>query len=113
MVDIRRVWDQNFQVYGARKVWCQMHRGGKSIARCTVERLMRRLGIEGVRRGKRVSDSSSQPCASGPTLTPTRVLSTGPRPCDLGYTTTTDTARTKVLGGLYPSLDSSWMDTTY
>ncbi len=51
MVDIRRVWDQNFQVYGARKVWRQMCREGKPIARCTVERLMRHMGIEGVRRG--------------------------------------------------------------
>ncbi len=65
MVDIYRVWDRNFQVYGARKIWRQMHRENMPIARCTVERLMGRLGIEGVRRGKRVrttiSDSSS-PC---------------------------------------------------
>jgi len=47
---MRRVRDQNFQVYGARKVWRRMHRGGKPIARCTVERLMRRLGREGVHR---------------------------------------------------------------
>jgi len=52
---MRRVWDQNFQVYGARKVWRQMHRGGKPIARCTVERLMRRLGMEGVHRMETLS----------------------------------------------------------
>jgi len=65
MVDIRRVWDQNFQVYGARKVWRQMCREGKPIARCTVERLMRHMGIEGVRRGKRVRTTipdASRPC---------------------------------------------------
>jgi len=54
MVDIRRIWEQNFRVYGARKVWKQMNREGIAVARCTVERLMRRLGIEGIRRGKRV-----------------------------------------------------------
>ncbi len=53
-VDVYRVWDQNFRVYGARKVWRQMNRESLTIARCTVERLMRRHGIEGVRRGKRV-----------------------------------------------------------
>lgn len=65
MIDIYRVWDQNFQVYGARKIWRQMHRENKPIARCTVERLMRRLGIEGVRRGKRVRTTvpdSSRAC---------------------------------------------------
>src|SRR5690606_41944416 len=54
MVDIQRVWEQNFRVYGARKVWKQRKREGVTLARCAVERLMRRLGIEGVRRGKRV-----------------------------------------------------------
>ncbi len=66
MVDIRRVWDQNFQVYGARKVWRQMHREGKLIARCTVERLMRYMGLEGVRRGKKrvrtTVPDASRPC---------------------------------------------------
>jgi putative transposase len=51
-VNIYRVWEQNFQVYGARKIWWQMNRQGQCIARCTVERLMRDLEIEGVRRGK-------------------------------------------------------------
>ncbi|ETF03007.1 transposase IS401 [Advenella kashmirensis W13003] len=54
MVQIHRVWEQNFRVYGARKVWRQMNREGTRVARCTVERLMRQLGIQGVRRGKRV-----------------------------------------------------------
>ncbi len=50
--EIQRVWDQNFKVYGVRKVWHQMRREGFDVARCTVERLMRELGIQGVVRGK-------------------------------------------------------------
>ena len=50
-VEIRRVWEENFQVYGARKVWRQLQREGHAVARCTVERLMRQLEIQGVRRG--------------------------------------------------------------
>jgi transposase InsO family protein len=49
---IRRVWDDNFQVYGARKVWRQLVREGFVVARCTVERLMRSMGLQGVVRGK-------------------------------------------------------------
>ena len=49
--EIQRVWADNLQVYGARKVWKQMHREGFAIARCTVERLMKDLGIQGVTRG--------------------------------------------------------------
>ena len=50
--EIRRVWDVNYQVYGARKVWRQLQREGLQVARCTVERLMGELGIAGVVRGK-------------------------------------------------------------
>jgi transposase InsO family protein len=50
-VEIKRVWDENQQVYGVRKVWRQLARENIAAARCTVERLMKRLGIEGVRRG--------------------------------------------------------------
>ncbi len=49
---IARVHKDNFGVYGARKVWRQLHREGTRVARCTVERLMRQLGLQGVRRGK-------------------------------------------------------------
>ena len=49
---IERVWQSNLQVYGADKVWHQLNREGIDIARCTVERLMKRLGLAGVRRGK-------------------------------------------------------------
>jgi putative transposase len=49
---IRRVFATNRSVYGARKIWRQLHRDGTSVARCTVERLMGELGIAGVVRGK-------------------------------------------------------------
>jgi putative transposase len=62
---IRRVFAENFSVYGARKVWRQLRREGEDVARCTVERLMRRLGLQGVVRGRpaktTVSDSKA-PC---------------------------------------------------
>lgn len=51
---IRRVWGENFQVYGARKVWKQLNREGHRVARCTVERLMRKLGLRGAVRGRRI-----------------------------------------------------------
>ena len=51
--DIQRVWDENFGVYGVRKVWRQLLREAIPVARCTVERLMKKLGIQGVRRGAR------------------------------------------------------------
>jgi transposase InsO family protein len=51
---IRRVWKENFCVYGARKVWRQLNREGIPVARCTVERLMRSMGLQGVVRGKRI-----------------------------------------------------------
>ena len=50
-VAIRRVWDEHHQVYGADKVWAQLKRERSSVARCTVERLMRQLGLRGVVRG--------------------------------------------------------------
>ena len=50
---IRRVWEQNYGVYGARKVWHQLGREGVGVARCTVERLMRQDGLKGVVRGKK------------------------------------------------------------
>ena len=63
--EIRRVFEANFGVYGVRKVWQQMKREGIEVARCTVARLMRQMGLKGVVRGKRVrttvSDASA-PC---------------------------------------------------
>ena len=51
-IEIRRVWDENFMVYGARKVWRRLAREGHRVARCTIERLMRQMGLQGVVRGK-------------------------------------------------------------
>lgn len=50
--EIRRMYDANYQVYGARKIWRALHHDGIKVARCTVERLMDKLGIQGVVRGK-------------------------------------------------------------
>jgi transposase InsO family protein len=65
MPQIERVWQANLQVYGADKVWRQLGREGTAVARCTVERLMRRLGLHGVMRGKGVRTTigdSKSPC---------------------------------------------------
>ncbi len=62
---VQRVWHANMQVYGADKVWKQMNREGTTVARCTVERLMKRLGLQGARRGKVVRTTmpdTSVPC---------------------------------------------------
>jgi transposase InsO family protein len=65
MAEIRRVREANFGVYGARKVWRQLGREGIAVARCTVERLMRRMGLRGAVRGKEtrttIADKAS-PC---------------------------------------------------
>jgi putative transposase len=63
--EIKRVYDENHQVYGARKIWLQMKREGISVARCTVERLMRVMGLRGVVRGKKCYTTvpdSTLPC---------------------------------------------------
>ena len=52
--DIQRVWDENFRVYGVRKVWNQLKREGVKVARCTVERLMKSQGLRGVARGRHI-----------------------------------------------------------
>ena len=50
---IRRVWRENREVYGVRKIWKQLRREGQAVARCTVARLMRRLGLAGAVRGRK------------------------------------------------------------
>ena len=61
----RRIFEENFEVYGARKIWRELRREGQDVARCAVERLMRALGLKGVVRGKpartTISDKSA-PC---------------------------------------------------
>ena len=54
MAQIQRVWDENFEVYGVRKIWRQLRREGLVVARCTVARLMRQMGLKGVVRGQPV-----------------------------------------------------------
>jgi transposase InsO family protein len=57
--EIRRVFDDNFGVYGARKVWRQLNREGITVARCTVERLMSRMGLQGATRGRSFRTTTS------------------------------------------------------
>jgi putative transposase len=61
--EIRRVYEDNFAVYGARKIWRQLQRDGVQVARCTVERLMRELGICGAVRGKTRRTTIADPSA--------------------------------------------------
>ena len=65
-VEIRRVWKKNFEVYGARKVWRELNREGIPVARCTVERLMHSMGLQGVVRGRRARTTIPDPNASRP-----------------------------------------------
>lgn len=67
---IQRVHHDNYSVYGARKVWVALNRKGIAVARCTVERLMRREGLKGAIRGR-------------PKKTTTAVGAEQPRPADL------------------------------
>jgi putative transposase len=64
--EIARVHAEHFGVYGARKVWRQLHREGIGVARCTVERLMGELGLEGVRRGKARRTTTPDAAATRP-----------------------------------------------
>jgi len=57
--NILDVWEDNYRVYGYRKIWHALLRNGVDVARCTVARLMKRLEIEGTRRGKRVKTTQS------------------------------------------------------
>ncbi len=68
--EVERVWKENRSVYGARKVWLQLQREGFDVARCTVERLMRQMGLHGVVRGRQYK-------------TTTIVDEAAPRPADL------------------------------
>jgi putative transposase len=65
-VEIRRVFEENFCVYGVRKVWRQLGREGIAVARCTVARLMRSMGLQGAVRGKPVRTTISDKAAPCP-----------------------------------------------
>ena len=66
--EIQRVWDEHHHVYGSRKVWRQLRREGIGVARCTVERLMHAMGLQGATRGRawRIT-TQSDPTAARPT----------------------------------------------
>lgn len=64
--EVERVWEENLQVYGVRKVWRQLRREGFEVARCTVGRLMRRSGLRGVVRGKKVRTTMPDLAAARP-----------------------------------------------
>jgi putative transposase len=66
MPEIARVFEENFQVYGVRKVWRQLRREGQEVARCTIGRLMRTMGLQGVIRGKPVRTTISDKAAPCP-----------------------------------------------
>ena len=63
---IECLWRANREVYGAKKVWRAMHRQGIAVARCTVERLMRDLGLKGEVRGRRIRTTWPDPEAANP-----------------------------------------------
>jgi len=65
-IEIARVHGENYGVYGPRKVWLQLNREGLEVARCTVERLMQSLGLQGIRRGKRWKTTTADPTAERP-----------------------------------------------
>jgi putative transposase len=78
-IEIARVHGENYGVYGPRKVWLQLNREGIEVARCTVERLMRSLGLQGIRRGKRWKTTVSDPVADrAPDLVKRRFNPPGP-----------------------------------
>ena len=91
--DIRRVWYEEHEVYGARKVWRQLQREGEPVARCTVERLMRQLGLHGASRGRRFKRTTCPATAAGrpPDLVTRRFMATRPNQlwvADLTYVAT-------------------------
>src|SRR5690606_24679907 len=63
---VARVHRETFGVYGARKVWLALNREGHRVARCTIERLMRELGLQGVRRGRSKRTTIPDPAADRP-----------------------------------------------
>lgn len=77
--EIRRVFAENFGVYGVRKVWRQLQREGIAVARCTVARLMRQMGLQGVVRGKSIRTTIPDTAAPCPRDRVNRQF-TAPRP---------------------------------
>ncbi len=65
-IEIRRVFEQNFRVYGVRKVWRQLKREGFDVARCTVARLLRSMSLQRIIRGKPIRTTFSDKTAPSP-----------------------------------------------
>jgi putative transposase len=65
-IEIRRVFNENFRVYGVRKIWRQLRRESFDVARCTVARLMRTMGLQGIIRGKPVKTTVSDKATACP-----------------------------------------------
>jgi putative transposase len=90
--EIRRVFDENYGVYGARKVWRQLNREHIRVARCTVERLMRQMGLAGRVRGKKRRTTIPAPlAATPPDLVDRRFVASAPNQlwvADLTYVAT-------------------------
>jgi putative transposase len=78
-IEVRRVFDENFRVYGVRKIWRQLKREGFDVARCTVSRLMRDMGLQGIIRGKSIKTTVSDKAAPCPMDHVNRQF-TAPRP---------------------------------
>jgi putative transposase len=91
MIEIRRVFEANFCVYGVRKVWRQLGREGIRVARCTVARLMRSMGLQGAVRGRKVRTTISDPAAACPLDRVNRQFK-APRPNALWVSDFTDVA---------------------
>jgi transposase InsO family protein len=89
--EIRRVFAENFGVYGVRKVWHQLQREGIDVARCTVARLMRQMGLQGVVRGKSIRTTVSDAAAPCPRDRVNRQFN-APRPNALWVSDFTDVA---------------------
>ncbi|MFD8514385.1 IS3 family transposase [Streptomyces antimycoticus] len=79
---IQEVYTSNYRVYGARKIWRELNRQGHAVARCTVERLMRELGITGAVRGKKVITTIAGPAAwRAPDLLDRDFVASAPNRC--------------------------------
>lgn len=79
---IARVHSENFGVYGVRKVWREINRRGETVARCTLQRLMRELGLSGVVRGKKMRTTIPDPSAERPPdLVKRNFVATAPNRC--------------------------------
>ncbi|WP_307659156.1 IS3 family transposase [Streptomyces sp. V1I1] len=79
---IQQVFDANYRVYGARKIWRELNRQGHAVARCTVERLMRELGLAGAVRGKKVITTVTDPAAGrAPDLVDRDFVAQAPNRC--------------------------------